>query len=222
MCFSLSLGFAHGSRQAVEVGMINYLWPSLTILFTILFNGQKANLLIVPGLILAFLGICWVLGGAQGLDIPEMYVNLRDNPLSCLLAFCGAIIWAAYCTVTSKMAADCNGINVFFMFTALLLWLSYIIGGHYTLHFNFTVTAFLLLAACAAAFGYIAWNFGIMYGNMTLLATASYFTPVLSAALSIVILDVPISLAFWQGVMLVYLGSLLCGLSTRSKTPAVS
>ncbi|VEC78241.1 Permease of the drug/metabolite transporter (DMT) superfamily [Raoultella ornithinolytica] len=41
ICLALSLGFAGSRQQAIEVGMVNYLWPSLTILFAILFNGQK-------------------------------------------------------------------------------------------------------------------------------------------------------------------------------------
>jgi hypothetical protein len=28
--------------------MVNYLWPSLTILFAILFNGQKSSWLVFP------------------------------------------------------------------------------------------------------------------------------------------------------------------------------
>ncbi len=50
---ALSLGYAATRHQAIEVGMVNYLWPSLTILFAILFNGQKTNWLIVPRLLLA-------------------------------------------------------------------------------------------------------------------------------------------------------------------------
>ncbi|MDI8978044.1 hypothetical protein MJN47_30105, partial [Salmonella enterica subsp. enterica serovar Lubbock] len=40
ICLALSLGYAATRHQAIEVGMVNYLWPSLTILFAILFNGQ--------------------------------------------------------------------------------------------------------------------------------------------------------------------------------------
>lgn len=60
ICLALSLGYAATHHQAIEVGMVNYLWPSLTILFAILFNGQKTNWLIVPGLLLALVGVCWV------------------------------------------------------------------------------------------------------------------------------------------------------------------
>lgn len=62
LCFALSIGYAQNSRQAIEVGMINYLWPTFTLLFAIIFNNIKANILIIPGCILALVGICWVLG----------------------------------------------------------------------------------------------------------------------------------------------------------------
>ncbi|KCX53547.1 eamA-like transporter family protein, partial [Acinetobacter pittii] len=31
LCFALSIGYAQNSRQAIEVGMINYLWPTFTL-----------------------------------------------------------------------------------------------------------------------------------------------------------------------------------------------
>jgi drug/metabolite transporter (DMT)-like permease len=62
ICLALSLGYAASRQQAIEVGMVNYLWPSLTILFAILFNGQKSSWLVIPGLLLALLGVGWVLG----------------------------------------------------------------------------------------------------------------------------------------------------------------
>ncbi|MDI5166129.1 hypothetical protein MJL22_28910, partial [Salmonella enterica subsp. enterica serovar Montevideo] len=42
------------------------------ILFAILFNGQKTNWLIVPGLLIALTGVCWVLGGENGLNPGEI------------------------------------------------------------------------------------------------------------------------------------------------------
>lgn len=62
ICLALSLGYAASRQQAIEVGMVNYLWPSLTILFAILFNGQKSGWLVIPGLILALLGVGWSVG----------------------------------------------------------------------------------------------------------------------------------------------------------------
>lgn len=215
LCLSLSIGFASTARQAIEVGMVNYLWPTFTIVAAILFNQQKTNLLIVPGFLLSMAGVCWILGGDQGLDFPGMWRNIQDNPLSYGLAFAGALIWAAYCTVTARIAQGKNGVTLFFMLVAVVLWIKYFANGGGTMVFNGRSLLYLVLAASAMGFGYAAWNVGILHGHITLLAGASYFIPVFSAALAATLLQTPLSMAFWQGAAMVCLGSVLCWLATR-------
>lgn len=217
LCLSLSIGYANSGRQAIEVGMVNYLWPTFTMLAAIAFNGQRANWLIVPGVLVAFLGIASVLGGDRGLDLASMAENIQDNPLSYGLAFAGAMIWAAYCAVTSRFAQGKNAVTLFFMLTALALWGKYLFTGGETMVFSATGVVYLALAACAMGFGYAAWNVGILHGNMTVLAGASYFIPVLSAALAATLLSAPLSFAFWKGAAMVCAGSILCWLATRGE-----
>mgnify|MGYP000952684027 CR=1 FL=1 len=220
LCLSLSIGYASSGRQAIEVGMVNYLWPAFTILSAIAFNKQKSSLLIVPGFLTAVLGICWVLGGDQGLDPAGMAGNIRANPLSYGLAFLGAVIWAAYCTVTSRIAGGKNGITLFFMLTALALWAKYLGTDEGTMVFSYRALIYLVLAASAMGFGYAAWNVGILHGNVTILAGASYFIPVFSAALAALLLRAPLSLSFWQGASMVCVGSILCWFATRGRASA--
>jgi drug/metabolite transporter (DMT)-like permease len=222
LCLALSIGYANSSQQAIEVGMVNYLWPAFTIMAAILFNRQQTNLLIVPGFALAILGICWVLGGEQGLDLSSMLANIQDNPLSYGLAFTGAVIWAAYCTVTTRIAGGKNGITLFFMLTALVLWAKYFAMGGGTMEFNVRALIYLGFAASAMGFGYAAWNVGILHGNVTLLAGASYFIPVFSAALAALLLKTALSLSFWQGTSMICLGSVLCWLATRARRPKLA
>ncbi len=221
LCLALSIGYSSSNRQAIEVGMVNYLWPSLTMVAAILFNGQKSNLLIVPGSLLALLGICWVLGGDQGLDPAGMAANIRANPLSYGLALAGALIWAVYCTVTARIAAGHNGVTLFFMLTALALWGKYLLIGAPAMSFDLHAVIHLVLAATAMGFGYAAWNVGILHGNVTLLAGASYFIPVFSAALAALLLRTALPLSFWQGAAMVCGGSLLCWLATRGRRATV-
>ena len=86
-------------------------------------------------------------------------------------------------------------------------------GG--TMDFSVSAVIYLALAASAMGFGYAAWNVGILHGNVTVLATASYFIPVFSAALAAVLLHAPLSFAFWKGALMVVAGSILCWLATR-------
>lgn len=217
LCLALSIGYSNTNRQAIEVGMVNYLWPALTMVAAILFNNQKSNWLVIPGFVIAILGICWVLGGEQGLDLASMLENIKDNPLSYGLAFIGALIWATYCTVTARIANGKNGVTLFFILTALVLWVKYLLIGGAPMVFDFHAVIYLVLAAAAMGFGYAAWNVGILHGNVTILAGASYFIPVFSAALAAIVLQTPLSMSFWQGAAMVCVGSVLCWLATRQK-----
>ncbi|MBN6492075.1 aromatic amino acid DMT transporter YddG [Acinetobacter pittii] len=217
LCLALSIGYSNTNCQAIEVGMVNYLWPALTMVAAILFNNQKSNWLVIPGFVIAILGICWVLGGEQGLDLKSMLENIKDNPLSYGLAFIGALIWATYCTVTARIANGKNGVTLFFMLTALVLWVKYLVIGGAPMVFNLHAIIYLVLAAAAMGFGYAAWNVGILHGNVTILAGASYFIPVFSAALAAIVLQTPLSMSFWQGAAMVCIGSVLCWLATRQK-----
>lgn len=214
ICLSLSLGYASNRMQAIELGMINYLWPCFTILMAILFNGQKAKWWVTPGLLLSLIGIGWIMSGDGGWSPAQMLANVYSNPLSYTLSFSGAVIWAVYCNATKKLAQGKNGVVLFIALTALALWLIYPFS-HESMHFSWRVTVALLCAGVAMGAGYAVWNVGILHGNMTLLATASYFTPVLSAVFAAVVLSTPLSVNFWQGVIMVTLGSLICWHATR-------
>ncbi len=216
LCLSLSLGFTHNGRQAIEVGMVNYLWPSLTILLTVIVTRQKTSPLIIPGVIIAIIGIGRVLGGDQGFSVNEMTRNVMDNPLSYGLAFSGAVIWAIYCVVTKIIAKGNNGITLFFILTALTLWVKFLTSPQPDFIISWKAWISLLLAAIAMGFGYAAWNVGILHGNVTILAAASYFIPIISAVLAAFILSSQLTMAFWQGTAMVSLGSLICWWSTRT------
>lgn len=218
LCLSLSLGFTHSGRQAIEVGMVNYLWPSMTIVLAAMVNRQKTSPLIIPGVLLAVAGICRVLGGEQPFSPGEIGKNIMDNPLSYGLAFGGAAIWAVYCVATKKIANGSNGITLFFILTALILWVKFLLSPQPPFAVSPQALISLALAAMAMGLGYAAWNTGILHGNVNLLAAASYFIPILSSVLAAFLLQSHLTLSFWQGAAMVSLGSLLCWWSTR--TPA--
>ncbi|MFC0777127.1 aromatic amino acid DMT transporter YddG [Flavobacterium sp. HJSW_4] len=216
LCLALSIGYSENSVQAIEVGMVNYLWPTFTMIATVLFTSKKANWLIIPGIIVSMLGIVWVLGGDKGFNVSEMIAHIQSNPLSYGLAFLGALLWAGYCIVTIRLSNGANGITLFFMIVAAILWIKCLfLHDQPELSFSLSSVIYLILAGAAMGFGYAAWNIGIMYGNVTTLAGASYFTPVLSSMLSSILLSAALGLSFWQGALMVCVGSILCWLSTK-------
>ncbi|WP_312982496.1 aromatic amino acid DMT transporter YddG [Atlantibacter sp.] len=215
MCLALSIGFAHNRSQSLELGMINYLWPSLTVLFALWLNNQRSTWLIWPGLLLAIGGVAQVMKGNGDWSPVMMWRNILDNPLAYSLAFAAAITWALYCNLTRRWSNGKSGVTLFFCATALALWVHYALSSEGPIAFTLSGTLQLCFMGLSTAVAYSAWNHGISHGNMTLLATASYFTPVSSALLASLWLGLTPGISFWQGVAMVVAGSLLCWLATR-------
>ncbi|MCH5049944.1 aromatic amino acid DMT transporter YddG [Pectobacterium aquaticum] len=213
---SLSIGLANSRMQAMEIGMINYLWPSLTILFSLFINQQKSHSPLWPGLALSLGGIVWMMKGESDWTPERLWNNVLANPLAYSLAFSAALTWALYCNITKRYGQGKSGVSLFFFIAALVLWIQYSFSAEGAISLTLPRSLQLLFMGASTALAYSAWNAGIQHGNLTLLATASYFTPVLSTLLAALWLNITPAISFWQGVAMVTAGSLLCWYATRS------
>ncbi|QSD34585.1 aromatic amino acid DMT transporter YddG [Pectobacterium brasiliense] len=215
---SLSIGLADSRMQAIEIGMINYLWPSLTVFFSLFINQQKSRFLLWPGLALSLGGIVWIMKGESDWTPELLWNNILANPLAYSLAFSAALTWALYCNITRRYGQGKSGVSLFFFVASLLLWVQYAFSTEGTISLTLPSSLQLLFMGTSTALAYSVWNIGIQHGNLTLLATASYFTPVLSTLLAALWLNITPAISFWQGVVMVTAGSLLCWYATRTPT----
>lgn len=217
ICFVLALGLANNRQQAIELGMVNYLWPSFTIALAVFFNRQRFTILLAIGLILAFMGLVWVISGDQPLSTESILLNIQSNPLCYFLAFIGAIFWSFYSNVTKRISGGHNGMVLFFMMTAIGLWVLYFLSPHREFTITLNSLTLLLIAAIATGGANALWTFAVIKGNVAFLGTLSYFTPVISTAFASLLLSTALTLGFWQGVLMVTIGSIICFLATRQK-----
>ncbi|KIE22670.1 aromatic amino acid exporter [Vibrio sinaloensis] len=217
MCLALALAMANDRQQAIEMLVINYLWPALTVLLAVLVSGKKTNVLVYPSVALAFVGVAWSISGDQGLSLTQISANIATNPTTYAMAFIGAFLWAIYCNLTKRISNGQNAITLFFIMTAISLWIKYALSAETGMNVTLESGSLLLVAGVFMGSGYALWNYAIIGGNMVLLATLSYFTPVLSTIISSIILGIALSSSFLQGVVMVTLGSLMCWWVTRDK-----
>lgn len=84
VCFVLALGLARSRNEAIEVGMVNYLWPSLTVLMSAMAGRQRLNALMLGGLALALAGVVGASSPPEGLSPMDWNatVALLSTPLS--------------------------------------------------------------------------------------------------------------------------------------------
>lgn len=216
VCLALAIGFAADRRQSLELGMINYLWPSLTVVLAVACGMQRFHSGLVPGVLLAMAGIVLVLGSRSDLSAAAVWAHARSNPLAYGMALTAALLWPLYSVLARRFARGANALPLFLWGVALALWTKYALSGAPAMHWSWSAAAQLLLLGSLTALGYSCWDYGIRWGNMTVMAVGSYFTPVLSALAGALWLQMRPGWGFWQGVALVTLGSLLCWWCSRS------
>ena len=215
IALALAIGLAQDRTQTIEVGMINYLWPCFTIALAVWVGEARADLLLVPGVILCLAGVVLAASGAGPISLHAMLGNVAANPAPYLLAFVAAVTWPLYTVFTRRMSGGKCAVPPFLLLTAALLWVYYFATEQPPLHFDLRGLSMALVFGVLTTLAYSAWTYGVSHGNLTLLATASYFTPLLSVMLSSILLDMLPGLNFWGGALLVTGGSLVCWRASR-------
>lgn len=217
VCFSYAIALAQTAQQAIEVSVVNYLWPSLTVVMLILFKEIKFNPFVIVGVAISLGGIVVIQMGQGSFSWANIMQNIHSNPISYILAFIGASLWSLYCVITKKYSDGHNPISFFFVAISVVLWIKYL-WSHDLANlpsFDLITTSYLLIVSLVVALGYAAWNIGIIKGNITILVTLSYFSPVISTVMSMLILQTSLPTEFWYGVFLVTIGSFVCWISTN-------
>lgn len=219
LCFSYAIALAQTAQQAIEVSLVNYLWPGLTVAMLILFKEIKFNVFVIVGLAISLSGIILIQTGQGALTWSNILSNILENPISYILAFVGATLWSLYCVITKKYSDGHNPISFFFVAISIVLWTKYLWSNGLSLNVisevELTTIGLLGIVSVVMALGYAAWNIGIIKGNITILVTLSYFSPLISTLISMFILQTNLPTEFWYGVILVTSGSLVCWISTN-------
>lgn len=102
----------------------------------------------------------------------------------------------------------------FFILSAAALWLIHLILNEPFIWPDLNLTVSILLAGICIGLAYRNWNQSMQYGHLQLLMCMTYFMPVLSAGMSMWLLDVRPVRSFWAGALLVTLGALICWCAT--------
>lgn len=217
ICYSFAIGYAQNAQQAIEISVVNYLWPSLTMLALVIFKQLKFHWMLLVGMAISLTGLIYIQLGEQTFSIEQIFANAVSNPLSYGLAFIGALLWSIYCAFTKTHGSQENPIAFFFCLVSAVLWLKFILLGTEIKPIVWSIKhiGYLIAASVSLGLGYGAWNVGMLRGNVTALVAMSYFSPVITAFIAMLILGQSLSLSFWQGASLVTLGSLICWVTSN-------
>ena len=215
----LAIGLARNRDQLLEIALVNYLWPALTLLLSIPLLRKRGRVWLVPGTALALAGVALVMTQGAAITWRTWLDHVGSNPLAFALAFVAAVSWGLYSNLTRRWAegGGDGAVELFLPATALAL-----IVIRWFLHeasvWSPRAAAETAVLATVTAVAYVLWDLAMRRGNLLLVATCSYFTPLLSTAVSCAYLGVPTSSQLWIGCALLVAGSLITWKSVGEAT----
>ena len=210
----LAVGLAEGRQQVLEVGLLNYLWPALTILLSVVLLKKKASLLLLPATLLALSGVVLVLTQGSQVSWQSFTRNLAGNPIAYSLGLGAAVSWAFYSVLARRWAGGKGrgAVDLFLPITGGVLLLLCLFADEPRVWSLWSVAEAVFLGV-ATYLAYGLWDTAMRTGNVVLVAASSYLTPFLSTAVSCVYLIIPTQPSLWMGCGMLVAGSLLSWLS---------
>lgn len=205
----LAVGFAATRTQVIVVGLINYLWPALSLVFSIPLLKRRAGPLLPLGILLALAGT-WL--ATTGNLTPAELLRDRGSLIPYGLALAAAISWALYSNLSRRMGEEneSGAVPIFLLASGLLLGFIRLWVVE-TTHWSLAAAAELAyMALFPGMFAYILWDIAVRKGEIILVASLSYLTPLLSTLVSALVLALRPGPEIWLSAGLVIAGALVC------------
>lgn len=217
-----ALSLAGDEAQVVQLGLVQYLWPALTLAFSVPVLGKKARVWLWPGLLVACAGI-YLARPEGGVSWQAFRSGVAEAPLPYLLALCAAVSWALYSNLARLWAAEAK-VSAAPLFLAasgaVLAVLHAARGDGYDVPWRAgPLLELAYLAIFPTLLAYVFWEVAMRRGNIVLVASLSLFTPVLSTLITCVYLGVPMGIGLWTASGLVVAGAMICKRSIRDGKP---
>ena len=218
IAFFLALGLSASREQTLEVGLLNYLWPVLTLVLSVPLLGARARPALWPGTALALCGVALVTLQGAGLSLDAWLASSR-SPLAAALGLAGAVVWALYSNLVRRWGPrDGAGAVPWFLLASGVTFLAIALARAAAPHLTARALAECAALALVTGLGYLFWERAMRAGDHTLVAAASYLMPLLSTLASCVYLRVVPAGALWLGCVLLVAGSLASWASVRPAT----
>jgi drug/metabolite transporter (DMT)-like permease len=214
VCLYLAVGTAANPSQVVVVGLINYLWPALSLVFSVPLLKKQAKPLLPVGIIISLGGI-GLASWQPGMQPGELLNGATLWPY--LLALLAAVCWGLYSNLSRRWAGESSqGATPFFLLASgLALGLGRALTpevSHWSLQTGLEL-GYMMVFPAMLAYGF--WDSAVRRGRIILIATLSYFTPLLSTLLTVLLLGAPAQGSLWLAAVLVLSGALVCKVSIR-------
>lgn len=197
------------NAPAVEASLIAYLWPLLIVFFSALLPGERLRWFHGLGAIAGFAGVVILVTQGQSLSFDAQY------SVGYGAAFLCALIWSSYSLLSRRFGTiPTSAVGGFCGATAVLAWICHTLFESTVIPAGGEWLAILGLGLGPVGLAFFVWDYGVKHGNIKLLGTCSYATPLLSTLLLIVCKLAAASQSLWLACLLIVGGALLAALDS--------
>lgn len=216
----LAIGLAPDADRVVQVGMINYLWPGLTLLFSWPLLGQRPSWRIAPGILLATSGVLVALSTGSSRPSPPRTPGDLEQVAPYFFALVAAISWSIYNNLTRRLAprGDGSGVPLFLLASGLVLGVMRLVRPETSCLSARGAIHLAYMCVFPTVLAYTFWEHAMRRGRVALLLSLSYLTPLASTVISCWLLGVPFGSRLGLAAALVIAGAALCERAFR-QTP---
>lgn len=193
---------AYALLSAQEAMILNYIWPIIITLFSVLFLNSKFTTRIILGIILAFAGVIVI--GTKG----EIFTFKFENTLGLALAVFSPFIWSIYWILNLKDSRP-ELVKLFsgFIFGTILIFFYVLLFDDFKLNnYNYLFGA-IYVGLFEMGITFFLWLKGLQLSlNKAKTATLVYLSPFLSIIFIALFLDEKILESSVIGLYLIIAG----------------
>ena len=206
----LAFAAAQSRAELLVAGLLNYLWPALTLLLSIPILGKRPHKILAFGLVITLAGI--VLGKVATASAETAVDAISQiNPVSYSLAILDAIAWALYSNLARKLSnpEGASAVPLYMLVTGVVLLIA---SSWLAEPYAATGSDWFIMTgwAVAAAAAYLLWDIGMRFGNVVVISTMSMLIPLASTMITAVASGHGITVPLVGAAALVVFGSDQC------------
>ncbi|MEX5791385.1 DMT family transporter [Providencia hangzhouensis] len=203
--FYLLLYYGYSIENGIAVLVIQYSWPLVIILLSVVLLKDKLAGRQIIGIIVGFIAVIITFTKGQ---ITQLHV---ENPTALLLVFSGAFCFALMSVFSRQYSIDPYISTVWlFIFSTLTSFALLILFSEMQLPSKAAFWPTLVNGILINGVSYILWFKAMNTGHSAKIASVVFLSPVLSVLWLVLILNDVFEIAYAIGVLLVIISGVLC------------
>jgi len=190
------------NAPAVEANLINYLWPLLIVVFSSFLPNERLKWFHILGTIFGLFGAFLLVSKGGSFSFEAQYIS------GYIFAIIAALIWSSYSVISRTLShIPTYAVTGFCMATAILSGICHFIFETTVIPNATELFGILMLGLGPVGGAFYLWDYAVKNADIKLLGSISYFTPLLSTLLLVLLGYAKFTTAITLACIFIILGS---------------